>query len=32
MVRPRQPRGRDHDVPIDDAGLGEIRQMIATLT
>uniref|UniRef100_A0A2N9IMJ0 RNA-directed DNA polymerase n=1 Tax=Fagus sylvatica TaxID=28930 RepID=A0A2N9IMJ0_FAGSY len=32
MVGPRQPRGREHDVPIDDAGLGEIRQMLATLT
>ena len=32
MVGPRQPRGREHDVPIDDAGLGEIRQMLAMLT
>uniref|UniRef100_A0A2N9I016 Uncharacterized protein n=1 Tax=Fagus sylvatica TaxID=28930 RepID=A0A2N9I016_FAGSY len=32
MVGSRQPRGREHDVPIDDAGLGEIRQMLATLT
>jgi hypothetical protein len=32
MVGPRQPRGREHDVPIDDASLGEIRQMLATLT
>ncbi len=32
MVGPRQPRGREHDVPIDDDGLGEIRQMLATLT
>ncbi|GMY17230.1 hypothetical protein FCV25MIE_32530 [Fagus crenata] len=32
MVRPRQPRGREHDVLIDDAGLGEISKMLATLT
>jgi hypothetical protein len=32
MVGPRQPRGRKHYVPIDDAGLGEIHQMLTTLT
>jgi hypothetical protein len=32
MVGPRQPKGHEHDVPIDDAGLGEIHQMLATLT
>ncbi len=31
MVRPRQPKGCEHDVPIDDAGLGEIRQMLTTI-
>ena len=32
MVGPGQLRGHEHGVLIEDAGLTEIRQMLATLT